>query len=341
MTESHTFPAPPVPEISTVAAALELASRAPSVHNTQPWRWEFDGVELDLYRDEDRLLSSADPQGRQLIISCGAMLHHLRTALAARGWHTDTQRIPDPTRPELLATINFRIWPDPPTTVMTRAAAIRNRRTDRLPMTPPPAFDDLVHIARMLTSPHDVELDILDDKARSLLAAASEQASTDRRYDADYQTELHWWAGHTGPSEGVPPAALVSDAEASHVPIARSFPSATHSQRRGDLDDQARLLVLTSTGNTAADWLHTGEALSAVLLECTAAGLATCALTHITELPAAVTAIAGALTHTGTPQVIIRIGTAPADSTAAPPTPRRPVTEILTIRKQHPASAAN
>ncbi|WP_330256993.1 hypothetical protein OG874_21990 [Nocardia sp. NBC_00565] len=341
MTESHTFSAPPVPEVSTVAAALELASRAPSVHNTQPWRWEFDGIELDLYRDQDRLLSAADPRGRQLIISCGTMLHHLRTALAARGWHTDIQRVPDPARPELLASINFRVWPDPPTKVVTRAAAIARRHTDRLPMTAPSAFDELVHTVRMLTSPHEIELDVLDDKARSLLAAASEQASADRRYDADYQTELHWWAGHIGTTEGVPPTALASDAEASHVPIARSFPSAPHSQRRGDLDDQARLLVLTSTANTATDWLHTGEALSAVLLECTAAGLATCALTHITELPAAVTAIESALAHTGTPQVIIRVGTVPADATAPPPTPRRPVAEILTIREKHPASADN
>ncbi|WP_342216715.1 hypothetical protein [Nocardia asiatica] len=42
-------------------AAIESACRAPSVHNSQPWRWEFDGAELRLYRDDDRLLVSADP----------------------------------------------------------------------------------------------------------------------------------------------------------------------------------------------------------------------------------------------------------------------------------------
>ncbi|MEV6325270.1 hypothetical protein AB0M45_29420 [Nocardia sp. NPDC051787] len=341
MTDSNAHPALSVPDLPTVVAAVEMAGRAPSVHNTQPWRWEFDDAELHLYRDNDRLLISADPQGRQLVISCGTVLHHLRTVLAAHGWHTDTQRVPDLShRPELLASIKFRAWPDPPEGVLTRAAAIQRRRTDRLPMNPPHRFDDLVHTARMLTSPHDVELDVLDDSARPLLAAASEQAAAARHYDMDYQTELHWWTGHSFTTEGVPRTALVSDAEAARVPIARTFPSAPHSQRRGELDDQARLLVLSSTGNTIADWLHTGEALSALLLECTAQGLATCALTHITELPAARKAIDSVLTSAGVPQVIIRVGVAPTEPEPGPPTPRRPVSEILAVRR-NPAPPQN
>ncbi|WP_280477600.1 Acg family FMN-binding oxidoreductase [Nocardia asiatica] len=333
MTDSNANSAPTAPDQSTVVAAIESACRAPSVHNSQPWRWEFDGAELRLYRDDDRLLVSADPQGRQLVISCGAVLHHLRTVLAARGWHTDTQRLPGSAgRPGLLAGVRFRAWPDPPPGVLTRAAAIERRRTDRLPMNPPHRFGELVHTVRMLTSPHDVEVDVLDDSARPLLAAASERAAAARHYDMDYQTELHWWTGHSFTTEGVPRTALVSDAEAARVPIARSFPSAPHSQRRGELEDQARLLVLSSTGDTVADWLHTGEALSALLLECTAEGLATCALTHITELPTARKAIDSVLTRAGVPQVIIRVGVAPAEPEPSPPTPRRPVGEILTIR---------
>lgn len=332
MTDSTATPASSVPDMPTLLAALRLAVRAPSVHNTQPWRWEFDGTRLHLFRDDDRLLIAADPQGRQLVISCGAVLHHLRTALAARGWHTDTQRVPVPTRPELLATIGFRPWPDPPPGVLTRAAAIERRRTDRLPLNPPPGFGELVHAARMLLSPHEVELDVLDDSARPLLAAASEHAGANRRYDMEYQTELHWWAGHSGAPEGVPADALASEAEASHVPIARKFPSASHFDRRGDLDDQAALLVLSSPGHTPADWLHVGEALSALLLECASAGLASCALTHITELTSARESIQSVLTGAGIPQVIIRVGAAPADTAASAPTPRRPIEEILTIR---------
>lgn len=95
-----------------------------------------------------------------------------------------------------------------------RAAAIERRRTDRLPMNPPHRFGEFVHTVRMLTTPHDVEVDVLDDSAGPLLAAASERAAAARHYDMDCQTELHWWTGHSFTTEGVPRTALVSDAEA-------------------------------------------------------------------------------------------------------------------------------
>ncbi|MFE6924418.1 hypothetical protein ACFVAV_25565 [Nocardia sp. NPDC057663] len=90
-------------------------------------------------------------------------------------------------------------------------------------------------------------------------------------------------------------------------------------------------MVLSSTGNSLDDWLHAGEALSAVLLECTRAGLATCALTHITELVSARKALEGLITGTGVPQALIRVGAAPADDAPAQATSRRPVKEMLSI----------
>ncbi|WP_062987832.1 Acg family FMN-binding oxidoreductase [Nocardia anaemiae] len=322
-----------VPDHSTVVAAMRSACRAPSLHNTQPWRWVFDGTRLHLYRDNDRLLTSADPLGRQLVISCGAMLHHVRTVFAAKGWHTDTTRLPDTGRPDYLAVIEFRPWPEPPTGVLARARAIERRRTDRLPLLAPTGMAQLLHAGRMLVTPHDLDLDLLHESARSKFAVASDHATALRRHDIEYQSELHWWAGHSGDPEGVPREALVSDAEFARVDVGRAFPAAPHSSRRGDLEDQARLLVLSSPRESVSAWLHTGEALSALLLECTTAGLASCSMTHITEMPSARMVIAGMLPHPGTPQVVIRVGTAPDDEPETPPTPRRPLADILTIRQ--------
>ncbi|MBF6208760.1 hypothetical protein IU483_32550 [Streptomyces gardneri] len=335
MTTHDDAPALSVPDRSTILAAVRLAARAPSVHNTQPWRWVFDGTRLHLYTDGDRLLPSTDPLGRQLVISCGAVLHHLRTAFADQGWHTDTVRVPDPQRSDHLAAIEFRPWPDPPTGVHTRALAIDQRRTDRLPMTEPEGFADLLPHIRMLSSPHEVQLDVLDETARPRLAAASAQAGALRHDDLLYRTELEWWAGHTDTPEGVPPSALVSDAEFARVGVGRVFPSAPHSMRRAQLEDRARLVVLSTHADSVPCWLHTGEALSAVLLECTAAGLASCALTDITELPTGRTLLTSLIPRTATPQVVIRIGTAPDDSDTIPPTPRRPITDIFTVTGPH------
>ncbi|WP_051023378.1 Acg family FMN-binding oxidoreductase [Nocardia pneumoniae] len=331
MTADDDAPAGPVPDRPAMLTALRLATRAPSVHNTQPWRWVFDGTRLHLHTDADRLLSSTDPRGRQLVISCGSMLHHARTAFAHQGWHTDTVRLPDPQQSGHLATIEFRPWPDPPAGVHTRALAIDRRRTDRLPMMAPEGFDDIVPRMRMLSSPHEVELGVLDESARPRLAAASQRTEALRRDDLLYQTEMDWWAGHPDAPEGVPPSALVSDAEFARVGIGRAFPSAPHSMRRDHIEDHARLVVLSTDGDSVMQWLRTGEALSAVLLECTAAGLATCALTHITELPTGRNLLTNLIARPGTPQVVIRVGTAPEDSEMIPPTPRRPLTDIFTV----------
>ncbi len=84
------------PDDEVVGAVLTLAARAPSIENTQPWRWRVDRTSLHLYTDSRMLLPNADPDGRDLILSCGAALNHFVIALAAMGWHADVHRLPDP-----------------------------------------------------------------------------------------------------------------------------------------------------------------------------------------------------------------------------------------------------
>ena len=66
--------------------ALEAAARdallAPSVFNTQPWRWRISGTALELRADWSRQLTVTDPDGHALLLSCGAALHHARVSLA-------------------------------------------------------------------------------------------------------------------------------------------------------------------------------------------------------------------------------------------------------------------
>ena len=98
--------------------------------------------------------------------------------------------------------------------------------------------------------------------------------------------------------------------------------------------DQSKILVLsTHHDDTRSDVLRCGEALSAVLLECTVAGMATCTLTHMTELAPSrdvirqVTGNAG-----GQPQLLIRVGKSPAMDPHVGGTARRPLTEVLEFR---------
>ena len=85
-----------MPDRTSLESAVALACRAPSLHNSQPWRWVVGRFGLSLFSDPDRLLPATDDFGRQMVISCGAALNHLEVAFAAQGWDIEIDR----SRPE-------------------------------------------------------------------------------------------------------------------------------------------------------------------------------------------------------------------------------------------------
>src|SRR6516225_5552136 len=108
--------APPLPRripARTVSEMLAIASRAPSVHNTQPWRFAVGPHAIDLYADAERQLSQ-DREGRELLISCGAALFGLRLAVRGLGYLPAVRLLPDPSRPALLARV--ALGPEEPAT---------------------------------------------------------------------------------------------------------------------------------------------------------------------------------------------------------------------------------
>ncbi|SPM28374.1 Acg family FMN-binding oxidoreductase [Mycobacterium terramassiliense] len=323
------------PGAEVIRDAIMLAGRAPSLHNSQPWRWVVAGARLQLWADRRRLMSATDRTGRELILSCGAVLDHLRVAMAATGWDAATNRLPDPFEPDLLATLEFR--PIGVTEAqLQRAAAIRRRRTDRLPFAAPTAWASLEPALRRAVLPHEVMLDVVADEARPALAEASALTEQLRRYDTSYMSELRWW---TSPFESdathVPDSALVSGSEAAAVDVARAFPPAAEEPHRSGVDeDHSKILVLSTHHDDAPlDVLRCGEALSAVLLECTVAGLATCTLTHMTEMAMSRDTVKQLTGTAGTPQLLIRVGASTLDGRHVESTARRLVAEVLEFRE--------
>jgi len=114
----------------TVRSAVELAARAPSVHNSQPWRWRIGDRTVHLHADLRRWLPVTDADGRDLLLSLGAVLHHLRVALAASGLHATVHRFPNPDALDHVAAVELR--PRVPTEAdLGFASAIVARRSDR------------------------------------------------------------------------------------------------------------------------------------------------------------------------------------------------------------------
>jgi hypothetical protein len=319
-------------DADVLRAAVQLACRAPSLHNSQPWQWVADGARLHLYLDHNRILYSTDKSGREALISCGAILDHLRVAMAAAGWTANINRFPNPNNLDHLASLDFS-----PMSLVTddqrrRADAILHRRTDRLPFTEPSNWESLEPVLRKAVDAETVHLDVIADELRPELARASQLTESLRLNDSSYHTELDWWTGHFENSDGIPSSSLVSADESDRVDVGRIFPvSAHHEQRAGFGHDQSTVLVLSTDEDTRDDALRCGEALSAVLLECTLAGMATCTLTQLTELQSSRNLIGTLTGRPAMPQLLIRVGEAPVLGEVPPMTPRRPLDDVLTF----------
>lgn len=320
---------PAMPTGEVITQAVHLACRAPSIHNSQPWQWRVEGKSLHLHLDRDRLVDT-DTSGRQALISCGAVLDHLKVAMAVAGWTSEVEYYPHTDDRTHLAAVRFTPSHEVTSRDRARADAVLRRRTDRLPFAAPPTpgeWDTWLRDAAAGLA----HVDLLEEAAYPQLAEASQLTETLRLYDSAYHAELQWWTAPFGITDGIPQSSLVSAAESDRVAVGRTFPVTRHTDRRQEVpEDRGAVLVLTAVDDTPLDVLRCGEALSAVLLEATMVGLATCTLTHLTELADGVGLIS-AMTGRPFPQALIRVGLAPSVEAPSPPTPRRVLADVLTF----------
>lgn len=322
-----------VVDTDVIKDAVQLAGRAPSLHNSQPWRWVVDGDAIQLFLDAERAPRHTDTTGRELLISCGAVLDHLEVAMAAAGWKTHVERFPNPNNPDHLASLSFTPMDFVTDGHRRRAAAILQRRTDRLPFAAPPQWDAFLQRLAATVESVWVRIDVIADEFRPQLAEASRMTESLRLYDSPYHAELVGWTTEIAVSEGIPETSLVSAAESERVGIGRAdFPKVADEERRADVaTDHSKVLVLSTYDDTREAMLRCGEVLSAALLDATMAGLATCTLTHITEVPESRQIVTALVARDATPQVLIRVGLAPGTDDTVARTGRRPVDEVLEI----------
>ena len=330
---------------SQLAEAVQHAVRAPSVHNTQPWRWRIDSADgtVELYADVNRHLTATDPQRRDLFISCGAALHHLVVALAHLGLRATVLRLPDPEDSTHLATVRVDSVDKPvgrsvhPTlaALADLFPAIHRRHTDRRRFSHRPVpvalIDGLVDAAAR----SDVLL-VPVERPHERFAAVLADAASRQRWVPGYPAELQIWTRrHGGAHDGIPPTAIANAPTGLTGPSGlRNFPHAELSQPmplagHGLPDDAAAFLVLATADDEPADRLRAGEALSAVLLAATRAGLATTPLSQATEVTATRDMLRRVVGIPENPQLVLRTGWPASHAAELADTPRRDLTSVL------------
>jgi nitroreductase len=321
---------------------VAAATRAPSIHNTQPWRFTASPDRLEVFLDRERSLPVLDPTGRQQVISCGSAVEFAVVALAAAGAVTEVELLPYPADPDHLATVRI-IAPGAPTAEdRALAEAIGRRHTVRAAFQPRAVPAELVDRLQAEAGSFGTWLKPItrseEEVATVFLISRAEEME---QGDPAYLAELQRWL-RTDPAavDGVPVEAVPSgdpQARPSNWLI-RDFVVGDREKQPflegGDPDapppdvERPAVVLMGTEDDDRRAWLQAGRALGRLLLHATVAGVAASPLTQALDWPATRTRMRSRLSLVGHPQMLLRMGY-PPESPEAVASGRRPVSDVF------------
>jgi len=315
-----------------VERALATAALAPSVHNTQPWRFRVRRDRIELHPDPSRKLAATDPEDRELRLSCGAALYNLRLALQDLGVRPLVTVLPGQDAPGALAVVRRggTLKIDDEHRALLRA--VPHRRTNRKPFleatVDPRQRHALVRAAELERSWLHV---VTTREDRAQLKKLVQRAHEIQLHDEAVQAELAAFTGHRpGATDGVPPVSAGVRPAMQDEWVFRDFQGPERRPGK-DYESDPLVVVLCSFYDGPLGDLQAGQALQRVLLTATTHGLSASFLSQPVEVRRVREDLRRALGGLLVPQTVLRLGF----STPVPPTPRRSVAELLIESGEH------
>ncbi|HVT64187.1 MAG TPA: hypothetical protein VHD81_03475 [Mycobacteriales bacterium] len=320
-------------EAEDLRAVAEFAALAPSVHNTQPWRFVETRHSLEIHLDAARGLDFLDPTRRQMFISCGAATEFARLGVRSLGKACTVRLMPDASEADLVARLVVG-FPEPPTPAEQRMIdAVPRRYTDRGPYTDESVSGLQLSLIRDAAGERHCWLRVVEQSDdRLAVIRLLETAEAAEASDGGYRQEIAEWQRRERAHDGIPVdrgADWASQHRVSDVPL-RDFNGCGAHPRPGALDppqvERDTIVVLGTDRDDSLSWLRAGRALASVLLVLTDADLVSQPLGPALDLPFARAQLRRELGLLGYPQMMLRIG----HGRRAPVTGRREVEEVFT-----------
>ncbi|MEU5998995.1 nitroreductase family protein [Streptomyces sp. NPDC047197] len=318
-------------DVPVLEKLVGAAVAAPSLHNTQPWRFRLDPEirTVLIHAATDRGLRHTDPTGRGVQLSVGCALFNLRVAAAHFGWEPVTRLLPRPEQPDLLASVRLAD--------SSRASAapglyeaLWRRHSSRFPFSGRPLPLGLLTELTEAAHTEGAWLQFPDPREAGQVLRTTWVAEDRNRMDADRATESRRWTSAPHPASlGLTAAAQGPQDALDRVPM-RDFGAHRHPVvlPARPYETQPALAVLRTAHDRRTDWLRAGQALERVLLVATAHGVRSSLLHQALEwadLRGRLDRLPGD-GRRGHTQMVIRLGYGPE----GPVTPRRGVQEVLT-----------
>ncbi|AGL16946.1 nitroreductase [Actinoplanes sp. N902-109] len=313
------------PHRTVLTDCVRQAVQAPSLHNSQPWRFRLGRGRIDVYADRGRRLTVLDPAARELMMSVGAAVFTARLALRAAGFASVVDLFPDAAEPDLVARLTA-VRQAPPTAVaQALAEAVGRRHTNRWPFIRAAVPARTVAALQDAARREGTELGLVGPEARHGVLDLARWADGRLRMMPGYRTELtRWVAGPPSRRDGVPAWAMGPDDPRAGVPVRHFAELLPFPLPVGHFETEPTVLLLSTGGDTVFEHIAAGQALQRVLLTATWLGLAAMPISQPLELSTTRDKLSG--TGPGsTAQILLRVGY----GRPVRATPRRPLEDVL------------
>jgi hypothetical protein len=171
------------------------------------------------------------------------------------------------------------------------------------------------------------------------LAVAVSQADRVGRDDDAYTAEMNRWLREPdvhASSDGIPlesvPHVPTGHPRRTDVPV-RDFEVGVSGRQliEVDVDERPLIAVVVATSDAPDAHLRSGETMMRLMIQADLDGLATCPLSQAVDLVAFRTRVRDALGWVSHPQMMLRVGYPTSPASDLPRTPRRAVSDVLTV----------
>jgi nitroreductase len=302
---------------------INYAILAPSIYNSQPWKFNVSDDEILVSADQSRWLNVADKDRRELYMSLGCAIENLVIAAEHFGYNCSVSYFPD--KKDLVAAVYLNRQSEARSSLnQDLFEAITSRRTCQQPFESRTISKQDLYALNETISNYEASIFLTDDPStknefRNLVIDADEALYS----DIDFKSELGRWLGQgvMGPS-GV-------NAKIAQMEMAFLDPRPEQIRKDADLINSTPFIGFISTrNNDSISALKAGRALERFWLAAAARGISLQPMSQALVVPETKEEIAGLLPAADAREVqqAFRLGYCSGDSAHSN---RRPLEDAL------------